>query len=107
MKAEYWEVSRMPCMSRGLKLKKYKPLKLKKRARPKWGILHRFRRKGSLDTWCLLMSFLYLSCNEGGFRTLLDRVETEPVGKGFSVGSIHDNLGKHVLLVLLKNLIRC
>lgn len=51
---------------------------------------------------------LYLSCNEGGFQTLLDGVEIpETVGKDLSVGNIHDSLGKHVLLELLENLIRC
>lgn len=39
----------MPCISRGLKLKKCKALKLKKWARPKRAILYRFRREGSLD----------------------------------------------------------
>lgn len=51
---------------------------------------------------------LYLSCDEGGFQTLLDGVETpDPVWKDLPVGNIHDRLGKHVLLELLENLIRC
>lgn len=71
----------MSCMSRGLKLKKCKPLKSRKWARTKRGLLYRFKREVSLDKQCLLMS-LYLSCDKERHQALLNRVETpEPVWK--------------------------